>query len=91
MSVPVIAEPVFQIGAFPVTNALVNSTVLMLAVSAFAFWFGKSIRKVPGKVQALVETLVETLFTYFDQVTRSRTKTMRFLPLVGSLFLFILL
>lgn len=91
MTVPVIAEPVFNIGAFTVTNALVNSTLLMLAIVAFATWFRSSLRKIPGKVQNLIEILLETMLGYFDQVTKSREKSKRFLPLVGSLFLFILL
>jgi F-type H+-transporting ATPase subunit a len=37
-----------------------------------------------------MESILETLFGYFDQVTGSRSKSLRFLPIVGTLFLFIL-
>src|SRR3989338_822739 len=35
--------------------------------------------------------ILELLLPYFDQVTGDRKKTMRFLPIVGSIFFFILL
>lgn len=91
MSVPVIAEPIFHLGSFAVTNALVNSTALMAVLVLGSYLFSRRLRKVPRRGQALVETLLETMLGYFDQVTRSREKSKRFLPLVGSLFLFILL
>ncbi|OGL73075.1 ATP synthase F0 subunit A [Candidatus Uhrbacteria bacterium RIFCSPHIGHO2_12_FULL_60_25] len=91
MTVPVIAEPVVRIGAFTVTNALVNSSLLMLAIVSFSFWFRSSLHKIPGRIQNLIELLLETMLGYFDQVTKSRAKSKRFLPLVGSLFIFILL
>ncbi|HWR00116.1 MAG TPA: F0F1 ATP synthase subunit A [Candidatus Methylomirabilis sp.] len=91
MSVPIIAEPIFHIGAFPVTNAYVNSTLLTLAIAACSLWFRTAIRKVPGAAQNLMEIVLETMLRYFDQVTRSRESSKRFLPLVGSLFFFILL
>ena len=49
------------------------------------------IREIPGRLQSLLETLLETLFGYFDQVTGSRVQTLKFFPLIGSLFFFILL
>lgn len=91
MTVPVIAEPIFHLGSFAVTNALVNSTALMAVIVACSWLFSRRLRKVPKRAQALAELLLQTMLGYFDQVTRSREKSKRFLPLVGSLFLFILL
>ncbi len=45
----------------------------------------------PDKLQNACEFFLEGLLGYFDQVTGDRKKTMRFLPLVGSIFFFILL
>ena len=77
MTVPVIAEPVVRIGAFTVTNALVNSSLLMLAIVSFSFWFRSSLHKIPGRIQNLIELLLETMLGYFDQVTKSRAKSKR--------------
>ncbi len=90
MNIPIAAEPIFHIGSFPVTNAYVNSTLATIAFVIFAFLFSRGIKQVPRRLQAAVETLLEFLLGYFDQVTGSREKSRKFLPLVGSLFLFIL-
>lgn len=88
--VPLIAESVFHIGNFPVTNALINGWIAVI----FFLILGLAIRGratlVPGKLQNFIEGTLEWLMRYFDQVTGSRAKTERFLPIVASLFLFIL-
>jgi F-type H+-transporting ATPase subunit a len=91
MNVPLIAEPIFHIGSFPVTNAYINSTIMMVVLVVLAYFINKSIKKgVPGKLQNVAEAAIEFLLGYFDQVTGSRAKSIRFLPFVGSLFFFIL-
>jgi F-type H+-transporting ATPase subunit a len=92
MNVPLVAEPIFHIGSFPVTNAYINSTIMMVVLVVVAYLIKTSIKKgVPGKLQNAVEAAIEFLLGYFDQVTGSREKSLRFLPFVGSLFFFILL
>lgn len=92
MNIPLPAESLFHIGSFPVTNAYVNSTILTLAIVVFGFVIHSSIKKgVPGKLQNAVEALMETLLGYFDQVTGSRARSLKFLPFIGSLFVFIML
>jgi F-type H+-transporting ATPase subunit a len=91
MNIPIAAEPVFSIGGFVFTNALVNSTILMIAFVVFAGALRASMSVIPGKLQNAFEAALEFLFGYFDQVTGSREKSKRFLPIVGTLFFFILL
>ncbi|MBD3251961.1 F0F1 ATP synthase subunit A [Candidatus Uhrbacteria bacterium] len=91
MNVPLFAEPIFQLGSFQLTNAQINATLLSVALIIFAYFFRKRIKEVPGTLQAAVEMLLETLFGYFDQVTGDRERTKKFFPLVGTLFIFILL
>jgi F-type H+-transporting ATPase subunit a len=91
MNVPLFAETLFHIGAMPVTNAYVNSTILTVILILFAVLFRKRIKQMPGMLQTAAEALFETLFGFFDQVTGSREKTKRFFPLIATLFLFILL
>ncbi len=91
MNIPISAETLFHIGNFPVTNAYVNSSILTLAFVIFCLIFSRQITKIPSRLQTAVESLLEFLFGYFDQVTGSREKSRRFLPLAGTLFVFILL
>jgi F-type H+-transporting ATPase subunit a len=92
LHIPTLApETIFHIGKLPVTNTIVN---VWLAIAVFIL-VGLSIRKKvnlkPGKMQNFMEFFLEKLLTYFDQITGDRKKTLSFLPLVGSVFFFILL
>lgn len=88
---PLAAEVLFHLGPLPVTNSLVNTSVVMIALCVFAFFFSRSIRVAPGKLQVGVELVLEQLLGYFDKVTNDRALSRKFLPFVGTLFLFILL
>lgn len=92
LNIPTLApETIFHLGKLPITNTIVN---VWLAIGIFII-VGLIIRKKvslkPGKMQNFMEFFLEKLLTYFDQVTGDRKKTLRFLPLVGSVFFFILL
>lgn len=90
MNVPITAETIFHIGTFPVTNAFINSTMATLFFVVLALILGRNIKKIPGRLQNAFEALLEFLLGYFDQVTHDRTKSKKFLPIAGTLFLFIL-
>ncbi len=92
LHIPTLApETIFHLGKIPVTNTIVN---VWLAIGIL-FTVGLIVRKKaslkPGKMQNFMEFFLEKLLNYFDQVTGDRKKTLRFLPLVGSVFFFILL
>ncbi len=92
---PLAAEPIFYIANFPVTNTVINSTLTMVGFVVFAFLINRAVKrygisKAPRGVLNFFESILELLYGYFDTVTRDRKKTIQFLPLVGTLFLFIL-
>lgn len=92
---PLAAEPIFYIQDFPVTNTIINSTLTMIGFVIFAFIINRAVKfygsfKAPRGVLNFFESLLETLYGYFDTVTQSREKTIKFLPIVGTLFFFIL-
>lgn len=91
---PLAAEPIFYISSFPVTNTIINSTLTMLGFVLFAFFVNRAVKKYQGSAPKgllnFFERILELLYQYFDTVTQSRKKTIMFLPLVGTLFLFIL-
>jgi len=94
---PLAAETMFKIGSFPVTNSYINSTLATLGFIVFALIINKKIKKyyknntTPKGLLNFFEWILETLFGYFDQVTGDRKKTIKFLPIVGSFFFFILI
>lgn len=87
---PLAAETIFYIKSFPVTNAYINSLIVTGAFVGLGLFFRNKSSQIPGKVQNFAESIMEIILKYMDQVTHSRQKSMRFLPLTGALFFFIL-
>lgn len=93
LHISLVAEPVFHIGSFTVTNSLLNAVVTtgVIFIGCLALRLSLKPSGVPGHFQNAVEGITETLLTYMDRVTGERKKSVAFLPLIGALFLFILL
>lgn len=92
MHIPTLApETIFHLGGLSITNTMVNAWLAIVLFLALGLFLRKKVALRPGKVQNALEYFLEILLGYFDQVTGDRKKTMRFLPLVGSVFFFILL
>ena len=88
---PIAAEPIFHVGSFPITNSLITAWLAVAVFCVVAFLVRRKLTAgTPGRFQSAVEGLVEFLLGYVDQVTNDRAKSKKFLPLVGTLFLFIL-
>jgi F-type H+-transporting ATPase subunit a len=92
LHIPTLApETLFHIGSLPITNTVINSWLAILIFLIIGLVVRKRITFRPGKMQVFWEYILETLMGYFDQVTGDRKKTLKFLPVVGSVFFFILL
>lgn len=87
---PLAAETIFYLGNFPVTNAYINSTIVVVLFLGLGFILRKRSLEIPDKIQNFAESILEVCLGYIDQVTHDRKKTLRFLPTVGALFFFIL-
>jgi len=90
MAIPIAAEQVFEIGSFSVTNSLVNGWVTVLFFVVIAFLINRNVKQTPKGLQNLAEAILELILNFMDQVTNDRVKSRRFLPICGTLFLFIL-
>lgn len=92
MHIPTLApETLFHIGNIPVTNTIINAWLAIIIFLTIGLLLRRQLALRPGKLQNFFEFILETLMDYFDQVTGERKKTLRFLPLVGSVFFFIVL
>lgn len=92
MHIPTLApEVLFTIGGMKITNTMVNVWLALIIFFVLGLIVKKVIALRPGKIQNFIEYFLDILLGYFDQVTGDRKKTMRFLPLTGSVFFFILL
>jgi F-type H+-transporting ATPase subunit a len=84
------AEPILHVGNFTITNSLIMSWITVIILVTFFVAVGKKKKKVPGKLQNIFEIILEQALILADSVTGARKKTLKFLPVVLSLFLFIL-
>lgn len=92
MHIPELApEKLFEIGGVPITNTIVNTWIAIVIFLILGILIKRKANIKPGKLQNTCEYFLESLLGYFDQVTGGRKKTIKFLPIVGSIFFFILL
>ena len=84
------AEPIFHVGSFTVTNALLTSwiAVALLVVLAITLW--KKLSEVPRGIQNVFEVFIEGALALCDQVTSDRKKSLKIFPIAASVFLFVL-
>ena len=83
------AEQLGSVFGFPITNSLIMAWLVMILLIGFAYFFGRSLSLIPGKLQAGVEWAFEGALAYMTEVLESETLARRFFPLVASIFLFI--
>ena len=92
MHIPTLAPDVIShVGSWSITNTMFNAWLAIAIFLVLGLYLRKKISLKPGKLQNGIEYFLEILLGYFDQVTGDRKRTIRFLPLVGSVFFFILL
>ncbi len=92
---PLAAEQLFTIAGLPVTNTMINAWLALaiffvLGICVRFFWI-KRVTALGAPLGPLnvMERLVELVLDYMDRVTNNRARSLRLLPIVGSLFLFI--
>lgn len=85
------AEPVFHVGSFTITNSLLNSWLVVFLIVVFSLFIRKSIARIPRGIQNISEIILERALNLADSVTGSRDKTMKCMPIVFPLFVFLLL
>ncbi len=88
---PLYAEPIFQIGKLTVTNSLINSWIAVIIIVSAILVMSRKIKMVPRGLQNVFEILLEEALTLADSITGSRKKSEKFLPIVLTLFIFILI
>ncbi len=91
ISVVLSAEHIGSVFGFPITNALLMTWLLGALLIVLAFFFGRSLKMVPGKLQAGVEWAFEGALGYMAETLESEELARKFFPLVATIFLFVAL
>lgn len=88
MEVPLAAETIGHIGKFAVTNSLLMSWLVISTLVILAILATRKMQKVPGKLQNLLELVIEGADNMIQGIAGSKGRF--FLPLILTFFLFIL-
>lgn len=86
---PISAEQIGTVYGIPVNNALLTTWAVMAILIAVAFFAGRSVKLIPGKIQLIFETLIAFVYDYMTETLGKRKSARIFLPLILTLFLFI--
>lgn len=85
---PFAADVLFRIGPVPITRVVVTTWGLIAALSGGAFLATRRLRvEAPGGLQSAIEVVVETIGNQIRDTLRAPPE--RFIPLLGTLFLFL--
>ena len=88
MHSPLMTEPLFRIGAIPVSTPVATTWALMALVAVTAAAMRRRLSLTPGKLQTAVELFVSTLDSQLQDTMQIDPARCR--ALLGTLFLFIL-
>ena len=84
------AEEIFRIGHWPITNALLLAVVSLVVLTLVALLIRGGLAVVPGKIQSVFEIFLEEALQLLDTLLGARRLSEKYLPLVATIFLFVL-
>lgn len=87
---PAAAEPIFHVGSFPITNAMVNGWIAVIFFVLITILLQSRRKMIPKGLQNIAEGIVEFILSEIQKVTGDVKRARQFLPIVGTIFLFIL-
>ncbi|MBI3261264.1 F0F1 ATP synthase subunit A [Candidatus Berkelbacteria bacterium] len=85
------AEQIAHLGGFPITNSLLLSVLVTVAIVIVSWVIRYQVSLVPSGFYNAVESVVEGLFNLAESVFGSFEETKRYFPIIAALFIFILL
>ena len=89
--IEIAAETLFTVYGFPVTNSLIMAFFVFAILGSVAYVIHAHSRLIPAPLQNAVEMVLEGFLGLMERITGSRDHARRFVPIVATIFLFILL
>lgn len=87
--VPIIPEPIFRIGAIPVTNSMLDTLFVDLVLITLIIVVNMGLKIIPNFFQNMVEYVIKTFYDLNESISEDRTK--KIFPWFMSFFIFILI
>lgn len=91
MHISLQAEVLGEFLGLPITNSLVLSLLTAFLLVGGGFFIASTLKFVPSKAQSTAELLVDGVLDFMTQILGDRKQTLKFFPLIATIFLFILL
>lgn len=90
MEISLAAEPILHLGPLAISNTMLMAWLAMALLVVVAYLAFRRPRLVPQGLQNLMEAAIESLVNLIESVTGSRKMTYRLLPLVATIFFFVI-
>lgn len=90
IEISLVPEVVATIGGFPITNSLIMTGVVSLFIIGITWAVRSRMTLVPRGLQNVMESVVEALLGLVDGVTGDRKQSVTFLPIVATIFIFVI-
>lgn len=87
--IPLIAEPIFYIGTFPVTNAILDTLFVDLLLLIAVVFLRINLKLIPNMFQNIIEAVIKVFYDLTETIAGNRTP--KIFPYFMTFFLFILL
>lgn len=84
---PLTAQLLFHIGPVPITQPVATTWVIMAVLSAGSWLATRRLRPSPGRIQVVLELVVETIETQISDTLHASAKP--YLALIATLFIYL--
>jgi F-type H+-transporting ATPase subunit a len=91
MHISFVAEKIFSIFGFPVTNSLLMTWIGMIVLIILGVLAARNPKTLPGKIQNAAEAIIEYFYNLAQSILQDNALTAKVFPIVFSFFLFIVL
>jgi len=82
-------ELITRIGPLPITNTFLHTLVVDGLLVGAAMYVSKNLRAIPHSAQAIVEPLIEAMYSLTESIATSKKAIGKIFPFVMTFFLFI--
>lgn len=89
MEISLKAETLFHVGSLPVTNSMLTTWIVMILLVVVGL-LARRVKLIPKGLQNMVEMIVLALYDLVKPIINNDKVTRRIFPLLGVLFVFIL-
>jgi F-type H+-transporting ATPase subunit a len=83
------SEPILHVGSFSITNTLIASWLTILVLVGLSILLTWRMKLVPGRRQAMAETIVEGLLNFVEGIAGKKHARMLF-PGVATIFIYVI-